>query len=405
MLLSIVLICILSLQLNKCLSYQRKLLVFVTLLLYFIISMVDLQWLIHVEHMALHYSDPTNYYNSIIGLDFTEVLQIESSNTFYYIINWIYYKIWNTPYAVSFFVKINNILIFFTAYLLLTRYLKSISYVDLILLFNPYAIMTLLRNVRDAYIILFISIILIGLNLIPRNRIKTIWMFLAIVLLSITRIILLFPLAIIAWHKYKGIFSRKTRIAVYLLLIIFIIIYHEPIFNIIANQMVSAIIDYGEDPEPFLPLLSGSLDLMTIKLALTRVLKAVIVFLFTPHPYNFIHNWLINMNENGSAGIYTGFDNILISIGTIYMYIFTIPLLIASLFDIKLYNKYILIFSILFVLLYTVFYLGNTDIRNKNTALFFILIGIICNGGKPVIKPQYFIVTSIVFLLIYFFGN
>ena len=80
------------------------------------------------------------------------------------IVNWINWKVWQDPFFCSAILRLDNILAYIAAYLLLTHKSRRFDYIDLLLLFNPFTIVTMVRNVRDIYIILFVIIALIGLG-------------------------------------------------------------------------------------------------------------------------------------------------------------------------------------------------------------------------------------------------
>lgn len=164
--------------------------------------------------------------------------------------------------------------------------------------------------------------------------------------------------------------------------------------------------DYmGEDIVEFLPLLSGGLNLSLFIVFIKRIIIALAVFLFTPHPVNFISDWLVNMDETGKMNIYTGLDNVLISFGAIFNYLLVIPVIISYLFHWEKSNKFVFIFVIGFIILYTVAFLGATDIRNRNTVIFFILSGIIVQNQKLKVTKLHYLCAVFIFFSIYFISN
>ena len=386
-------------------SIERKYFSLLVIIIYVFFSMWDYYWLINVDNYPFHPSDPSDYYTETKGLSLKQVLGIESSNQLYFVINWYYNSLWYNPYFISFLVKLNNILIFVSAYLLLTRKAFRFTYVDVLLLLNPYTIMTLVRNVRDAYILLFIAMIVVGMGMIPNNRIKKKWLVLAIFLMSITRAVLLIVFALIFVIKY---WKRIPKPAQYIILIFAFVscgLFWTEMVKIVSNQFISAMSDMGEDIEQYLPLLSGEVSLSILQSLLQRIIIALAVFLFTPHPFNFISDWVDGMDSTGALNIYTGFDNFLISCGTIYNYIFIIPIILAYFLNWRRVDKLTLALSIGFIVLYVVAYLGSTDIRNRNTAIFIILSSIIaCNINLKII-PRYYLYTIGIFSFIYFFSN
>lgn len=395
---------ILFCQLSETISYNRRVLIIVALVIYLLVTLGDFYWLYSIYDKAFHPSDPSNYYYDIIDLHFSEVLSIESSNTFYYIINWLYWKVWENPFLTAFFLKINNVLVYLCTYLLLTKKTTTICYIDYLLLFNPYTLMTLVRNVRDVYIILFVVMILLGLGVVKNNRLNFFWVLIAILLLSITRSVLLLPLLIVFFELKKRYIPIGWRYVMYSVAFLFFIFFHATLIRIVGNQMVSAIIDIGEEPDSFLPLLDGGFSVSILKNIAIRLSIGLISFIFTPHPFNFISNWLATMDQNGLSGIYTGTDNFLIAIGSVFNYLFVIPLIILFVINYKKCNRSIFIFVLCYVILYVVSYLGVSDIRNRNSAIFFILASIMFSDYNLKLKREYYLITLGIFCCIMLFS-
>lgn len=408
MIISAIFILVLIVQQTKTVSQDRRILSLVALALYLVVSGLDLYWLECVENMSFHFSDPTQYYVKVQGLSFGQLFQIESSNTFYYIVNWIYDFTWSDTTLISFFVKINNALIAVCVYLLATRHLKKVNYLDYLLLFNPYTIMTFTRNVRDMYIVLFVLMILLAMGVIQGRKLGFGWCWLAIILLAITRSVLLGPLLVVYWMMHKELFSKRTRVLFYVFLAVMIFIFRGFIIMKAGQQMLSAIVymgEFNENMEFMKPILKGNISTAIILYIIPRLFIGLMVFLFTPHPYNYISKWIENMSDTGSYGIYTGVDNFLISVGAVFNYIFVIPVIIAVVINYKKVNKYILVFVILYIILYVVSYLGSTDIRNRNTAIFFILLSVLFSRGEMKIKPIHYILSGCLFLGLMFLSS
>lgn len=405
MLISIFFIIVIYHLFQTTISNERKIFSFIAIFVYLIITVIDYHWLISIENYPFHPSDPSRYYLDIRGLSLKGVLAIESSNHFYFIINWFYDQIWNNAFLVSFLIKINNVLVFISAYLLMTRKAEKFTYIDVLLLFNPYAIVTLIRNVRDIYIILFVVMVIVGLDIIPNNRIKKRWFIIGGILLSVTRSVLLLIFAFIAFVKYRKRFSKTFQYSVLGVILIGCFIFFQEIMQRIASQFISAMDYMGEDIVEFLPLLSGGLNLSLFIVFIKRIIIALAVFLFTPHPVNFISDWLVNMDETGKMNIYTGLDNVLISVGAIFNYLLVIPVIISYLSHWEKSNKFIFIFVIGFIILYTVAFLGATDIRNRNTVIFFILSGIIVQNQKLRVTKLHYLCAVFIFFSIYFISN
>lgn len=398
MIITLLFLIVLFVQLSKTISLNRKVLSIVALGVYLLITLFDLYWLESIDKMSFHPSDPTEYYNKVKGISLRQVFAIESSNTFYYIINWAYQAIWHNTMLISLLLKVNNVLVTVCIYLLLTKKLAKVTYIDYLLLFNPYTIMTLIRNVRDMYIVLFVVMIILGLGIIKDNKLNFAWTLLGVAFLFITRSVLLLPLFLIYWMQHKAVFSTPTRWVIYIFSGMSFIYFLPKVISTVGNQMISAMDFIGENYEPLLPLISGGISVSNFIFLIKRIFIGTISFLFTPHPVSFITKWLESMDATGSSGIYTGFDNFLISIGSVFNYLLVIPIVIGAFINYRKMNKYIMVFAFFFIFLYVVSYLGITDIRNRNTAIYFILLGVLFADEPIKMKLQYYILTICLFV-------
>lgn len=400
MILSIIfLLCIGSLV-RDC-SPQRIYLCMVAFIVYVLYAFYDLYWLLSYTQWPFHPSDPLAYYIDVIGKNFNQILSIESSNTFYYIINWINWKIWGDATFCSFLLRTNNILAYLTCYLLATDKNKPISIIDFLLLFNPFAIITIVRNVRDIYIILFALLTLRGLGIFPNSHSNKILSTCSICLILITRTVMLLPISLDWYFHIKNKISKRIKILIILLCGSLLILIFPIIFHSIANQMISAIQYIGEDTNPYLPLLSGQMPLSTLKAVLSRLFIGLVSILFTPHPLNFLFNWIKSPDYNNIVGIYTYPDNFMIFIGSIFNYLFVIPLIFLSTMKYKQLNKGLMVFTLSFIILYVISYLGVVDIRNRNTMFFFLLLTLYYSKLKISVPFKCYFATGLVFIGIY----
>lgn len=397
MIISIVLLLIIANLLNRTPNNKRRILTIITLIIYAGISLCDMIWLFQIEEIPLHPSDPSNYFNFVISSSFDKIIE-EKSNIFYPIINWILTRVWIDPYWFCVWIKLDNCLLAVLIYLLLTYKNPKVNHIDFLILFNPYMILTLNRNVRDLYIILFSLIIIIGLGAIKNRKIPKSILFIAIILLGFTRPILLGPLAV-SWFilKWNQLNSMKKTLCSILMIGIGILGFEIIIFESM-NQMISAMDYSGQDYESLLPLVRGDYSVSAITAFLKTIIPAFAVFILTPNPINFWNDWISNMSVTGASNIYTGFDNGLILLGSIYYYIFIIPYLIYCFFHINKFNKAIICFSILFAILYTISFLGQTDIRNHNTFIFFFLVSIMYSSSPIKLKLRHYITSGLLCL-------
>lgn len=385
---------ILIYQLYKTDSRQRRVLVYFALGVYLILTFSDLIYLNHIYNRSFHFSDPRVYYDETVHLTFSQILQYEGgSNIFYPVINWFYNHLYKDPNTVSSILKVANILVYLSTYLLLTKKINKISYLDILLLFNPFLLMIIIRNVRDLYIYFFITIILIGFGAIPNNKLSKQWTFLGLIGLTTIRPVLLLPIMCVWWIKNKHIFTRKTQHIIYILVISVLVVNLPTIIRILGNQMISALAYINEDIEIYKPLLDGHITGSIILTSIKRIFIGFISFLFTPQPINYYTEWRSSMDATGMFSIYTGLDNTLITLGSIINYICFIPILLACINNYKQLNKYFLLYLCIYSTIYVTMYMGVTDIRNRYPVIFFTLFMYITANQHIKIRPIHYALT------------
>lgn len=339
---------------------------------------------------SFHFSDPSNYHEEIRHLSIENLWKFITdedykSNQFYYVINWLYFlSIPNTTF-LAIALKLTNILAFYSAFILLSKEHKENQSIDIILLFHPYLTMTLIRNVRDAYIIFFLAIFIYALQTKNISQIlKNIFCVISAFFMFTIRP---FFTAIMASLIIKNNLAKKSRSitigVLALFLSIIIVVFYFNLFNAgtkIFSAMFSTFSTHeGLDEERdaiVSELMAGNgagvgFWASTAK----RLLIGVPVFLFTPNPINYTLKY-IQENIYGVWGIYTTLDNILIIIGSVINYIIVYPIMIKTFFSIKNAQSDHLITAFIMFASYTVFQLGITDTRIKYTFLFFVLISI-----------------------------
>ena len=149
----------------------------------------------------------------------------------------------------------------------------------------------------------------------------------------------------------------------------------------------------GQDVSDFRSILEGNYSVEIVLMLIKKIAIGLISFTFTPHPINYYVSWVSSMGSYGSYNIYTGVDNVLIILGSIYAYIIVLPLTIYYFMKWKRQNLALLFFIIMYVMIYVIAYIGVTDIRNRHFAFFFILIGLITSSDIPkrreLIKPLF----------------
>lgn len=346
---------------------------------------------IYMEHDLLrsfHFSDPSNYHAEIYDLSIDKLLEFISadeykSNQFYYVINWIYSIAIDNTTTLALALKITNLFIFYSAYIFLIKDQQQNNAIDILLLFHPYLTMTLIRNVRDAYIIFFLAIFIYALKSDNISRLLKYLVYLLSAMFMFT--IRPFFVAIMLTLAGSEILSKKTRatrtvtIAVLVMLVAVVFQFN---FLDINTKMFSAIFSTistheGLDQERdaiVSELLAGNgantdFWISSIK----RILLGIPVFLFTPNPINYTIKYY-QENIHGIWGIYTKIDNILIILGSIVNYAIIFPIMLKYFFRTQVASAAHAITAWIMLASYAIFQLGITDTRIKYTFLLFVLM-------------------------------
>jgi hypothetical protein len=286
------------------------------------------------------------------------------------------------------------------AFLLITKHKQSIDATDYIWLLNPYTIMVTLRNNRDLFIILFVVMILIGIGVYKGYKLGRGATFFAVIMLLLTRAILLAPLFLVFCYHNRHLLTKSLRQTVIASIIIAVLLNIKNIQYTIGFQIVSVLILFTEEPyKEYAEILHGNYGVSVLLLYAKRIAMGLIVFLFSPHPVKYISAWTTNMDSAGAWNIYTGVDNFLISAGSIFSYLFFYPILFAIFLNIKKANKATLLFTISVIILYSVAYLGSTDIRNHNLAFIFVLLTFMFAEQPIKVNKLCYLLTLAVFVV------
>ena len=400
MLLLFLLYCIFLVYFFKTYSMSRRGAVLLAMIIYLLITLLDLGFLCKLGR-PFHISDPSDYYYNTVNLTFSQLFKLEGTNTFYNIINWYYNHVFDNPYVISLFIKLDNILVILIAYLLITGELEDFGASDLILLFNPYLLVTISHNVRDAYIILFVSMVLVGMGCFRETGRKNLYLIIGLLLLCITRKILLVVFAIIALMAL----IRKNRRWIYVVVPvvgIVLFMFWNQIIAAMIKQAISAMEFVNEDTSDFAEMMENQYSISTLFLLFKRFGIGFVSLLLTPHPVNFFNQWIANADSMGTYGIYTAFDNVMIVIGAIYSYIFILPVLFEYFAEYKTNNQIVFYFILIFIVIYVIAYLGITDIRNRHIIFFFILADYIQQKKEFSLKTngRYYMLSMIMFVFI-----
>ena len=151
---------------NNIIEINRRNIISVAILVYISIIFLEQYYLENIHGMSFQISDPTFYYLKTKDLDFQHFIDFiitdeDQDNFFYLFLNWIYQSGIEDPTFYAIAIKITNAMVFLLAYLFFFKdSTKKVSYIDLVLLFHPWLIYILIRNIRDSYIILFTSLLI-----------------------------------------------------------------------------------------------------------------------------------------------------------------------------------------------------------------------------------------------------
>ena len=371
--------------------------------------------------MSFQISDPTFYYLKTKDLDFQHFIDFiitdeDQDNFFYLFLNWIYQSGIEDPTFYAIAIKITNAMVFLLAYLFFFKdSTKKVSYIDLVLLFHPWLIYILIRNIRDSYIILFTSL-LIHLSFKKKyNVTDIISISLILSLMSVIRPFFIAPMLLILLARIFNLSTNKQRktlmIFISAIALIFLFIYKDTItYNITKYFMGNLIFFQGENAVDNVEQLysdnidSKSINTDLLNVVLSKVTISIPVFLFTPHPYNWFNKYL-EFRENGMYGIYTDFDNVLIIAGSLINYVMIYPLFFKFIVNIRKVNISFILITFFILVMYSVFLLGNADMRIRYTYIFFMVIGF-HKSGLTLYKTRsdfnYLLASMIIFLSIPF---
>lgn len=365
---------------------------------------------------SFHFSDPSNYHEEIRHLSIEKLFDFITdeeykSNQFYYIINWLYYQSITNSTILALTLKTTNLLIFYSAFILLTREQRTNRSIDFVLLFHPYLTMTLIRNVRDAYIIFFLSIFIYAMQSKKfSNSLKyASYVLSSLLMFTVRPFFTAIMVSLIAKNRLANK-SKATIISILLLTsAIIVVMFYFNLFNI-NTKIFSAIFSTfsthegldEERDEIVSELMEGnSADIGFWISTVKRLMIGAPVFLFTPNPINYTLKFY-QEHTFGVWGIYTLVDNILIILGSIVNYTIIYPILLKTIFNIKKTQIEFAITAFIMFASYTIFQLGITDTRIKYTFLFFMLMSIRNKStglGVSVSNDKRYFIASMVLLV------
>jgi hypothetical protein len=402
-------------------SRERAVLVVIALAAYLAVISGEQIYLENAFNRSFHVSDPSNYYIEVHNKSFDQLLTFLSdgeyrSNTFYYLVNWIFLNNFINTSVTVLIIKLTNVFAFLSAYLLLVGNTSRVNYIDKLILFHPFVFLMLIRNVRDAYILFFLAVFIVAYQ-----TSKPLWqrysgMSATFLMMTTIRpffsfLMLCIPLA----NKLISI-GRVAQITVlFSVASVFVVMVSGDVWGV-QSKLLSAFMSvvsfhegYDEEREAALrEVMQGDASgLGFLSNYVGMVFKGFIVFLFTPHPINYAVKWF-SEETKGMWVIYTTFDNLLIILGAVVNYVIVFPLVIKFLHKMRSVNISIAVTSLFMLVTYSIFQLGITDPRIKYSFIFFVLLGIKLGGlDKIELKKEfkYFLGAAILFLGIGFVGR
>ena len=382
---------------------SKKTFIFLLSLLYLIYCIFDLVYLNVEFDRSFHFSDPSNYFEYASNASsFKEIINIgkNSSNIFYCLLNYIYLKIYYSPLIISIIVRLNNIALSIYIYLLITQTSKKITVLDYILMLNPFLFIVIARNVRDLYILLFIVLLLLSFKILPSvryypSKIKY-W---TIAIMMTLRPICLIPLFIILLIKYTKKY-KYLRFLIFVSLFIVAYIYKDYMLKQVMGQFISAANYIGEESESYIALYDGDLSNSALIPFISRLAKAFVSLIFTPHPLNFAESWIGVDGVNGIYGIYTKLDCLMINLGAIISYCFIIPRIITLLITKEAYKYESFLYAVIYSVIYVTAYLGITDIRNHYVVYVLFIIPMFSQLSQVKVPIKIYITVGIFLILL-----
>lgn len=405
--------------LSNILNRQRGVLVSVALLLYVMLIVFEQFYLENFYNMYFNFSDPTGYYLQTRGIDFSQLIeQLRGneyiSNSFYFMMNWVYQIGFVDPTIYGIAIKITNAMIFLCGYILLFETKNSPGVVDLLVLFHPWALMMLVRNVRDAYIVFILSVFLYLMAKVEFGKFEKIMVGVSLVSMAFVRKFFVVPmlLTILVRNYQLYDFGKRVLFVLIAMVVLSSVLYvrWDDIVSKTSSSYLGSAVYFGvENQENVDELLTDNISARNfgakyVELMLRKSLVAIPVFLFTPHPYNFAVNYF-KYRDRGNYVIYTDFDCLLIVLGSVVNYLVVIPVVLKCLFSAyRIDLKFIVIpFSIAIV--YSVFLFGNADMRIRYSFIYFLLVATMYSRlsiYRSNADVKYFALSMAVLLLIPF---
>jgi len=380
-------------------------------------------YLEEVYNMHFNLSDPTNYYVQIKTFDLNGLIEFinlstDRSNSIYFVINWIYNSGFGDPSIYGVVLKITNVTLLLSAFSIITRkYSEKIGILELILLMHPWLIFLIIRNVRDTHIIFALSIFFYFCSKPNLKPVDIIYLSFSIYLMYLLRPLFVPLMLLITTISFYKLNRQGTKIITLVSVVLFAFFALFPNIDDLRIKFASSFLGnsiyFGSTTEEDISQMFDSViynqtfTTEFISLFFNKIAVAIPVFLFTPHPYNWMVKFL-QLSDNGIYVIYTNVDMWLITFGAIFNYIYTIPLLFKFIHRFKYIDYGLALIPLYMASIYIVFLLGNADLRIRYTFIYFLVL-VFYKSGLTLYKDRgdrkYFYISMLTLFLIPFISN
>jgi len=387
---------------------KRDAVVIFTICVYFFLICLNQLYLENYLFQSFNVSDPIEYYLVVHDLDYSEILGLMKDENVYFLINWFNSLFFSEPSYNSITLKFGNFFVFISIYLLITHKIKNVHALEYIMLFHPYVLFIVIRNVRDFHIFfLLVSCCLLLMSTISKKKLMIPYILL-IGLMYLFRpfyCLLLLLLGFIRLYK-DTIYKKATFFLLLFVSIIFLLVFREQIIRQFASSFLSVLNLAGESNAESREALTAAMQSSSLSFSLIidfipRWLIACVSFLFTPHPVSFFNDYL-KYSVDHLYSIYTTFDVFLIVIGGCINYLVIYPLLFHCFFIRKHIIPYYQTVFLYTLFMYSVFLLGVADIRIRYIFVLFIILSLLHKRGSSFrfvqIKPVSYVLSLFIFI-------
>lgn len=382
---------------------ERAAFVLNALLVYVVLILLEQIYLEQYFNRSFEFSDPSTYLGLTSHLSLEGLINFLSdgeykSNKFYYFLNWLYF---NTTFlsepATGVLLKITNAIFFLFSYLMLKQKDEGrIGLLDWLILFHPWLLFVVIRNVRDVYVIFLLSVLVYFVFKTRMRLLDVMTSLLAIFSMYVVRSFFILPMAIMllirVWEH--GLILKKTLVVITAVSFLSMAgyAYKDEIVQTAVNVFLGNTVYFGGESQQVVDELqndvveSGAISADFQSLLIKKVMLAVPVFLFTPHPYNWAHNYL-EQRQGGVYGIYTDADSILILLGAVLNYLFIYPMMFKYAHCWRQVNIKYIVIPLFIMAFYSIFLMGNADMRIRYTYIIFLIFGF-CKSGLTLYKNR-----------------